>query len=102
MHIAEAMADPELFGKWFAGPSWAVWKAVLKAAFALPLTAQEREHFHTVAEREPPTEQVKELWVIAGRRAGKDSIASLIAAHAASFFEHGDRLRPGERAACLC
>jgi hypothetical protein len=102
MQIAETMSDPDLFGKWFSEPSWSVWRAILKAAFALPLTAVEREHFHTVAEREPPTEQVRELWVIAGRRGGKDSVASVIAAHAASFFEHGDRLRPGERAVVMC
>jgi hypothetical protein len=35
--------------------------------------------------------------VVAGRRAGKDSVASLASAYAAAFFSHGDRLRPSER-----
>lgn len=100
--IAEAMQDPGLFEPWFSGPSWDVWRAILKAAFALPLTKQEREFFRAVAEREPPTRRVRELWIIAGRRAGKDSIASVIAAHVASFFEYGDRLRRGERALVMC
>jgi hypothetical protein len=44
---------------------------------------------------------VKELWVIAGRRAGKDSIASAIAT-AAAMADHREFLRPGERATILC
>jgi hypothetical protein len=40
-NIVEAMQDPDLFGPWFSGPSWNAWKAVLKAAFALPMTAEE-------------------------------------------------------------
>jgi hypothetical protein len=100
--IAEAMDDPGLFQPSFASASWFSWRAIIKAAFALPLTKQERDCFRTVADREPPTRQVRELWVIGGRRAGKDSIASLIAAYAASFFEHEDRLRPGERALVMC
>jgi hypothetical protein len=41
---------------------------------------------------------VRELWIVAGRRAGKDSIASVIAAHAAALFAGQRHLRPGERA----
>ncbi len=40
--------------------------------------------------------------IIAGRRGGKDSIASAIAAHAAAFRDYQALLRPGERAAALC
>jgi hypothetical protein len=63
----------------------------------LPMTTEEVDFFRTVAERDPPEKPVCEVWVIAGRRAGKDSVASLIAAYAAAFFNHSDRLRPGER-----
>jgi hypothetical protein len=101
LDIVAAMDHPALFAPWFrGGASWNGWRAVLKAAYGLPMSDQEREFFHTVAEREPPVRRVKELWVIAGRRAGKDSIASLITAHAAMFFEHRERLRPGERVLC--
>jgi hypothetical protein len=100
--IVECMDDPNLFGKWFGGPSWAVWRAVLKAAFALPMSDTEVELFRAVAERDPPTRRIRELWIIAGRRSGKDSIASLIAAHAAAFRDYSDVLRPGEAASILC
>jgi hypothetical protein len=41
---------------------------------------------------------VKELTIIAGRGAGKDSIASALATHAAISFDPKGRLRPGEKA----
>jgi phage terminase large subunit-like protein len=42
---------------------------------------------------------VKQLFIVGGRRAGKDSIASLLAVYAACIEEaHVGRLRPGERA----
>jgi hypothetical protein len=102
LSIAEAMEDPGLFGQWFIGKSWDGWQTILKAAFGLPLNGHEREFFRSVAEREPPERRVREFWIIAGRRAGKDSIASVIAAHAAALFDQSDRLRPGERALVMC
>jgi hypothetical protein len=101
-NIAEALTDPGLFEPWFPGPSWSRWIAVLKAAYALPMSPAEVELFRTIAERDPPRKRVRELWAVAGRRAGKDSAASVIAAHAAAFFDQGHRLRPGERALVMC
>lgn len=101
LDIVSAMSHAGLFAPWFrGGSSWDGWRSILKAAFGLPMSDPEREFFHQVAEREPPSRRVKELWIIAGRRAGKDSIASLITAHAAMFFDPRDRLRPGERVLC--
>jgi hypothetical protein len=103
LSITDAMASAELFEPWFRGESWDGWRAILKAAFALPMTPDEFAFFVQVAGgRAPPKKRVRELWIIAGRRAGKDSIASLIAAYAAALFPHGDRLRPGERAQVMC
>jgi hypothetical protein len=101
LDIVTAMNHPGLFAPWFrGGSSWDGWRAILRAAYGLPMSDQEREFFRQVAEREPPSRRVKELWIVAGRRAGKDSIASLITAHAAMFFQAGGRLRPGERVLC--
>jgi hypothetical protein len=81
-----------------------VWKAVLKAAFRLPMTPPELEIFKSVAERSPPKKRVKELWCIVGRRGGKDSIASALAAYFAGFIDWRGLglLRPGEAATVLC
>jgi hypothetical protein len=102
LDVATAMDDPQLFGSWFAGASWDGWRAILLAAFVLPMSDAERAFFRLVAERDPPARPVKELWVIAGRRSGKDSIASLIAAHAAALFDGRRLLRGGERPLVLC
>jgi hypothetical protein len=100
--IVRAMDDPNLFQPWFRGASWDGWGAVLKAAYALPLSAGELAFFRTVADRAPPARRVKELWVIAGRRAGKDSVASLIGTFTAALFDETHRLRPGERPLVMC
>jgi hypothetical protein len=96
--IVSAMEDPRLFGPMFSGPSWANWRTILRGAFALPMkTEAEREFFRSVTGRDPPTKRVKELVVIAGRRSGKDSVASAIAAYTAATFKSMGRVRPGER-----
>lgn len=98
--IIDAMNDPEAFSPWFEGSSWDAWKAVLKAAFALPMTPQELITFGELGGgRAPPRHRVRELYVIAGRRCGKDSIASLLVANAGAIEQgHLGRLRPGEMA----
>ena len=99
---ATAINDPDLLGPAFAGDSWATWRAVLKAAYGEPLSPSERLLFHTVAgDRDPPRDRVRELWVIAGRRSGKDSIASAVATTTA-LTDYRRFLRPGERASVLC
>ncbi len=100
-NIVESMDHPGLFGPWFQGPSWNGWKAILKAAYALPMTGEEVAFFRSVAERDPPKRQVRECWFVCGRRAGKDSIASMMTAHAAAFFDGRGILRRGERAMCM-
>jgi hypothetical protein len=96
-----AIDDPNLLAGAFAGESWSTWRAVLRAAEGLPLDDDQREAFAGVAEREPPAGRVRELWAIAGRRCGKDSIASAIATAAAMGAYHS-HLRPGERATVMC
>jgi len=92
------------FAKWFEGPSWDTWRAILKAAFCLPMDGDEMALFKAVSGgRSAPKRRVRELWVIGGRRGGKDSVASLIAVYMAAFFQVGlDKLRPGERAQIQC
>jgi hypothetical protein len=73
----------------------------LKAAFALPLDAAEREVFHTVAgDREPPSRRVRELWCVIGRGGGKSRMAAalgdaLFQKHRLSAGERGHVARPG-------
>lgn len=100
--IADMMRNPRLLGASFAGPSWDRWEAVLRAAYAEPMSDVQVKAFREVAERAPPKDRVKELVVIAGRGAGKDSVASAIATHAAASFDPKGKLRPGEQAVVMC
>jgi hypothetical protein len=103
MTIIRALDDPKLFQPWFAGPSWSGWRAILKAAYALPLTADETVFFKSIAGgREPPDRQVRELWLICGRRSGKTAVASAISAFSSALFNQQDRLRRGEKACVAC
>jgi hypothetical protein len=100
VNIIDVMNDEEAFAPWFEGPSWDAWRVILKAAYALPMTAEELVVFGELAGgRLPPPKRVRELYVVGGRRGGKDSIASLLAVYAATLEEgHLGRLRPGEKA----
>jgi hypothetical protein len=67
------------------------------------MTKADRQTFHALAGgRAVPKKPVRELWIVAGRRGGKDSIASLIATHVASYFDRRGKLRPGVKASVLC
>jgi hypothetical protein len=101
MNIVDAFDDPALFEPWFRGPSWDGWRAILKAAFAIPITALERDFFRTVAQRDPPRRRVREIWIAAGRRSGKDSVASAINTWFVAFENYEERLRPGELASVI-
>jgi hypothetical protein len=81
--------DPEMLGRpsWFAGPSWYNWRVVLKAMFAEEMSPREVYRFWELADRAPPKHRVREAWLAIGRRAGKDSIASGIAAYIAAMHE---------------
>ena len=95
--IDRALLDPKLLGAAMGSnpATWSTWLAVLKAAFALPLTDEERATFVSVAgERSPPTKRVREAWCIIGRRGGKSRIAAALAVFQAAFVKH--KLSPGE------
>jgi hypothetical protein len=93
--------DARLLGKTLSDIStWATWVAILKAAFALELNAEELATFASVSGgRAVPRERVRELWVIAGRRSGKSRIAALIGVYVALFTKHA--LAAGERGMVL-
>jgi hypothetical protein len=100
--IGHFLFHPELLGRDFAAASWDAWKVVLKAAFADELTPTELDQFRVLADRDPPTRRVRELWLAIGRRAGKDSIASAIATFLAVYGDFSQHLRRGEVATILC
>ena len=80
--------------------TWSMWRTVLKAAFGITLNRDEARAFASVAGgRESPTQRVRELWAIIGRRGAKSRMAALIACYVACFQKH--KLSPGERGLVL-
>ena len=57
----------------------------------MPLGDDELALFWAVADRHPPRKRVRELWIIGGRRAGKDSIAAAIATWFSAFVSYEPR-----------
>jgi hypothetical protein len=98
---AAAMLPGGVLAPGFAGPSWLRWMAVIKAAFADPMTDEEIALFREIADRDPPKRRVRELWCVIGRGGGKDSVASGIAASLA-LRDYRKYLRPGEKPTVVC
>src|SRR3989304_4212002 len=85
----------KVLGAVFRQPSWGNWLALLKGAFALPLSADELAVFCRLTGRtRPPSRPVREAWFIIGRRAGKSMIAALIAIYCCCCRTY--TLAPGE------
>lgn len=78
--ILDAMADPALFGRWFADPSWDAWRAFLRATFALPVHEHGAQIIRECTGRDTlPTVSAREVYAVCGRRAGKSRVAALLA-----------------------
>ncbi len=100
MTILAALADGNLLGPAFPeSESWQAWRAFLAAVYELPMTEAERAIYTRHTGREtPPTSPAREVWCIAGRRAGKSRIAALLAVFVAAFRDYAAVLAPGEKA----
>lgn len=94
MNIVKAMLDRKVLGFAFHSESWNVWRTILAGAFGLQLSAADTETFRRLTQREPLSKAARELWVIAGRRAGKTNVAAAIAVYLAALKQW--TVSPGE------
>ncbi|MBI4540568.1 MAG: hypothetical protein HY704_13790, partial [Gemmatimonadetes bacterium] len=95
--ILDALSDPNLFARQFAGESWTAWRAFLAALFGLASDGDALALYRECTGREtPPAGLAREAWVVAGRRAGKSRIAAVVAVFLACFRDYGKVLAPGE------
>jgi hypothetical protein len=88
--IDTALMDPQLLGAALGDHhTFTRWLAVLRAAFALPMSDEDRDTFAQIAGgRSPPTQRVDELWAVVGRRGGKSRVAAALGVYAACFLPH--------------
>jgi hypothetical protein len=98
--ILDALADENLFGAAFPDrDGWSTWLAFLAAVFDLDMTDHQAALYRRHTGRQSlPTARAREVWCIAGRRAGKSRIAALLAVFIAAFHNYTGRLAPGEKA----
>lgn len=99
---AEACRDPNLFGPWFEGDSWATWRVVDKAIFGEPLNEDELTVWKELSGMDStPTHPAREVWLAFGRRSGKDvkaaSLITYLATIGAELSGTRARLNRGER-----
>src|SRR5262245_59882685 len=97
--ILDAMADRQLFGRWFKPDrAWGTWRVFLAVLFGLPLSAIAAEAVRACTGRQTRVDgPAREAWVVVGRRGGKSRIAALVAVFLACFRDYRAVLAPGER-----
>lgn len=102
MNVIDFFTHRQALGPFFEGSSWSRWLAILRAAWALPMSEQDLQLFKEVAgDRNPPTRPVRTLAVGVGRGGAKTSVGAGIAAFVAATGDFS-RLRPGERGTIVC
>jgi hypothetical protein len=103
MNILEALDDRNLLGASIRdAESWKSWRALLAAAFGLPLGPYQAELFRQcTGRRVPPGAPAAYLWLVIGRRGGKSFCMALITVFLAAFRDWRKYLSPGERAIVL-
>ena len=99
MTLLDAVADPNLFARWFRGhETWRAWFVFVRALFGLAMSDHDRALYAQCTGRaEPAAGGHREAWLICGRRAGKSFVLALIAVFLACFVEWSPYLSPGER-----
>ncbi len=103
MDILQAISDHHLLGASIKDPvSFAPWKALLAAAFGLPLEQDQLELYRSCTGRTaPPSAQFRSLFLVIGRRGGKSVCMALMAVYIAVFRDWRPKLTVGERAVVL-
>ena len=98
MNIIQAIEDKNLLGSTFKDPrTWQAWFAYLKALFSLPMSGPEVKIFRaSTGLKKPPGKQVKESFVICGRRSGKSFMSAIVAIYLACFKDWSPFLSTGE------
>jgi hypothetical protein len=97
MTLREALRDPNLFGRFFRGPSWKLWRSFLDALYAEKPSDDDLTVFRDCTGRTAwPTSVSNEAALIVGRRGGKSRILALIAVYLATMRDYTPYLAPGE------
>lgn len=98
MNVVDVMRSRRMFGEYFEGSSWSSWETYLRCLFGLFPMGNDVELFRSCTGLDHwPARTFGESYVIAGRRSGKTSIAAMVAAYLALFFDWRPYLKAGEK-----
>lgn len=101
MNPLDWMTDPNLCGKTFAKPSFAVARMLVAAIFGLPITEEMLPAYRAATARERATiAQVARAIILAGRGGGKTLLAAFILLYMATHRDYRPLVGPGALATC--
>jgi hypothetical protein len=96
--LRHALTDDAWLGSVMGGASFRAMRILLISAMGEPLEPDELAVYTELTGRTvAPAAPVEELWVIAGRRAGKSLGIATLASYLAACCDHRDVLARGER-----
>jgi hypothetical protein len=103
LNIIDCIDDANLLGAAIKNPaSFAPWRALMAAAFGLPLDADQLGLYRSCTARtSPPSAQFKSIFMCIGRRGGKSVCMALLAVYLAVFRDWKPKLTVGESAVVL-
>ena len=102
MNAIDWISHSELFGPFFAGPSWDAWRVALKALFVVEMTDADRGLYKELSGgRAVPDRPIREASFCFGRRSGKSRIAAMLAVYLAVARDYRSWLAPGEVATIM-
>jgi len=78
--LRTALETPDLLAGALPGDSFALWRSILIGAMGEPLDQREQAAFRTYTGREAPSDPVRELVAVVGRRGGKDKATAALCA----------------------
>ena len=102
MNILQALDDEQVFGPFFRGPTWVVWRVFLAVLFGLPLTSEQLALYtkhtgRTVA----PTSPLHEAWLVCGQTCRQDLSSSRVFQSSSQHSRTGGRFSAPVSAAPL-
>jgi len=93
----DAITDPALFRPWFDDESFGAWHTIGKVMSGIPLTEdwQQKVYEYIAGKQSIPTD-IRQLWIMAGRRSGKSLFAAFLGVYEALFRDWSSVLTRGE------
>lgn len=98
--LLQTLTDPDVFGPWLGGASWAGWRAFISLLFNVTPHRDQHELILKATGRSSIEACMcgpREAWLVVGRRGGKSFVVAVIALLFACFRNYRSQLTVGEK-----